>query len=34
MNYANGRKYEGMWYEDLRNGIGKEIYQNGNIYDG
>jgi hypothetical protein len=34
MFYFNGRRYEGDWLKDLRQGRGYEIHPNGNIYVG
>jgi hypothetical protein len=34
MIYANDRKYEGEWSEDLRHGRGYERHSNGNLYIG
>ncbi len=34
MIYQNGRKYEGNWANDLREGRGFEKHNNGNIYTG
>ena len=32
MLYMNGRKYEGEWVNDKREGRGFEKYSNGNYY--
>lgn len=32
MVYANSRRYEGEWKDDLREGKGYEKHPNGNIY--
>ena len=34
MIYKSGRRYEGEWKDDMREGAGTEIYANGHIYDG
>jgi hypothetical protein len=34
MIYANGRRYEGYWENDIRHGRGYERHANGNIYIG
>ena len=34
MLYLNGRKYEGEWVNDKRDGKGFEKYSNGNYYEG
>lgn len=34
MMYANDRRYEGEWENDLRHGRGYERHSNGNIYVG
>jgi len=34
MKYSDGSSYEGQFKMDLREGIGKMIYKNGDIYKG
>jgi len=34
MLYVNGRRYEGEWSNDVRNGRGYEVHPNGNVYTG
>ena len=34
MLYANGRKYEGRWKDDIRHGRGFEKHTNNNVYNG
>ena len=34
MIYANGRRYEGDWMNDLRHGRGYERHPNNNIFIG
>jgi hypothetical protein len=34
MKYKSGRIYEGNWENDLRHGMGYELYSNGNFYHG
>jgi hypothetical protein len=35
MTYADGKEeYEGQWVTDLREGVGRQRYGNGDVYDG
>ena len=34
MKYNNGNEYEGYWKNEKKDGYGKMIYKNGDIFEG